>query len=358
MWVLHGALGTGIPPTTVYTLDVTDSAVANDYVYTATQADILEAAVGDDAVTITSVSYYAVLDTARGADYTYETVTETLDVSDTAVGNDYVHTDYSVVDVLEAAVGNDYVTLTGTGLFDVLDSAVGNDYVYIADQVDLADSAVGDDSVYLAFSYTLDVLDTAEANDYTYELADNEVDVLDTAEGNDYVYASTSSIVDILDRAYITDYAYPIVTSEAIIWTANVNNWAMSKYTGVEFTSLAGDYAASQDGLFVRGSDYADMEVTFGRSDIGTLRQKGLPYAYIFGAHTKPLSLKVTGDVDGVEGTYSYTQQARKAAQPRAVRCDFGKGFNSTYFKIKIESDGFASLHYVQPVADDLGRTY
>lgn len=354
--ILETAVGDdAAEPVSVSDANVLEVAVGDDAVDFKDVVDLLEAAVGDDAVTISSTSLYDIAETARGSDAVVASTFVIVDISEAAVGDDAVDFGPTTEDLLEAAVGDDAVTLTTTAIEDVLELAVGDDALTPNDVEDLLETAVGDDAVTLTTAAVSDVLETAVGDDaVTLSLA-VVWDVLETAVGDDALSTHTESQVDVLEVAQGYSYGYAFVAADMRrVWTAPVQTWAMSSYTGVDFTSMADEFVSSSSGLYEKGTGYADADLLLGTDMMNSPNLKTMPYGYTVSAHANPLTFSVTGDVDGIEATYDYTQMARDASAARSVRCDFGMGFRSTYFGVRIVSSGYLYLHNFTPVIEAL----
>lgn len=337
--VLETAVVTNPEPEWFLSDDVYETAEANDYAY-------------DTRETTTDV-----LETAGGGDAAYPTVSETLDVTETAEANDYVSHEYPNHDVLETAEANDYATLTAESTLDLSETAEANDYAWPGDLVDVLDLFEANDYVTADATSTLDVLETAVAND-AYDFPADEIwDVLETATLDDFAWLDVEAISDLHEDGFISDAYYADEETDHLpIYTANVVNWAMSQYDGLQFSGMVDNYAVAPDGLYEKGAGYANIDMKTGKTNLGSPNLKAMQYAYVYSEHASPMTIGVTADVNGVEATYSYTQMARDASDTRAVRCTFGRGFRSNYYQLELTSTGYARVHSVVPLPDELTR--
>jgi len=341
---------------TVYVIaDEFETAALNDAAYTAEVYYVLETAVLNDYAYPSATTQEDVLDTAALNDAAYPVALVTHDILETAELNDFVTLSNPTADVLETAVLNDYATTSVVGRIDITDTAELNDYVSFGLEETVYETAALNDSTDAII--TGYVLETAVLNDYTTEGSTRVLDVLETAELNDYVSLAAVVSETITETAYISSAVYPSEVEERNdIFTANTVNWAMSVYTGLELTGKAGRYAVAASGLYQVTADYADAVLETGFSALGSDKRKAVRSAYVYAEHEYPLTIEVTADVSGQEQSHEYTQMARNADDTRAVRCSFGRGFRSNYYKMRLSSSGYARAITVLPVVNALGR--
>jgi hypothetical protein len=306
--------------------------------------------------------------TAYASNDTYEDVSETavlndavslsiitdLDVAEAAVITSSVTLPTPYHDVSETAVITSAATISASGVLDVTETAVITSDAATGQNEDVAETAVITSAVTAANTSTLDIAETAVITGSDVLISNNVLDIYETAVIESLVSHRADTVTDITEEGFISSEVY--ISADADVFTANTFNWAMSTYTGLTFTGASDDYAVSADGLFLKNTSYADMNMATGRSDLGSDMLKALPHAYVYAEHRAPMEIRVTADVLGEEATSGYIQMARDATDTRSIRCTFGRGFRSSYYKLNFISSGYAQVRNCTPIVDELSR--
>lgn len=158
------------------------------------------------------------------------------------------------------------------------------------------------------------------------------------------------------DRAWISGRAEFVVTSDTHAWSANVGTWAMSRYTGFPFESIAGKFAAGNAGVFSVGDGEVEAHIETGDIDFGSPSKKALAALYVVGTNTTPLDVSITADVRGQRMSADYQQMARDAADDRLIRSPIGKGFSSNYYRVRVGSGDPFVIHRAEAVVSAESR--
>jgi hypothetical protein len=358
------AVITNPTPTLSIAFDVTDSAaITNPEPTFVTSFDVVDAAVITSILTGGTTRTTNVVDSGRLTDNSYTSRLATTDVLETAILDDIVSFGPRTLDVLETAVITNIITPTVSRIQDVLDTAVLNDAVYLGLGVDVLDTAVLNDIATPSRSVTVDVLETAVLNDIVTISGTLIEDVLETGAITSILSSVLTAVTDVLEEGFISSEVYDYstnlsgVTTGGVVWTANTVNWAMSRYTNLFLTGIAGNFAVSADGLFNKSEDYADAVIEPGRLMFDSPRLKSVDWVYAIVENVLPLQMEVTADVDGEAETYIYGQMERGASSPRSVRFELGQGFRSTYYKLKFLSTGYVKMYNCVPVVNGLSRS-
>jgi hypothetical protein len=312
--VLHGAF----LPSLTLTTNVTEKGVITDAVYVA-------------------------------AKYTHD-ITEQASLSNTL----YLSNPYTLV--RESARVFDGVHTQRYSLGSITDEAWGSGRAVVGVVEDVRDSAGAVDHLSHSTRSVLGVVDTATVNSISYEGATLVTTVTELARLNDFTTSTYLLVDNITDRGFVSSALLDTLEANESAWTANMVNWAMSSYSGISFTGKLGQYAVGPDGLYVESDEEVQAEIATGKLIVGSGRKKSLTGVYTLASSDEPLGVAVTADVGGTEHTHEYTQMARKADEPRSVRCSVGRGFNSTYFKLKFSTAGKFALHQVELDIAELGR--
>lgn len=320
--------------------------------------------------------YYDVFETALLQDYAQPSAQVVRDVLETAPLQDYVHADahsfhdtvesavalstayptYPDVTILETAVVIDanYYDATESTL-DVIEAFVASDYAHVGLVDTLYETAVVSDSTYGAS--VENVLETAVVTSLANFSTNETLDVLETLVVFDIDTPQLIARNTLHEIAYISSDAYPSEAAERnYIFTANTVNWAMSAYTGLTLTGMAGRYAVDANTLYARDATYANGVIDIGHVSLNSPQRKAVRSAYVYAKYDSSLSIEVTADAQGTTATYKYDSPRYSSDAARASRTSFGKGFRSTYFKLKITTRGFAVIRRVIPEITGLSR--
>lgn len=141
-----------------------------------------------------------------------------------------------------------------------------------------------------------------------------------------------------------------------IAWTANTLTWAMSRYEGFGFESVATGFAAAADGVYVPTSDLAPWLLKTGKLDFGDTARKRMTDFYTIGENETPLNVTISADVGGQWQRFSYQQTSQLADSDRAVRNKVGRGFSSTFFQVEINGDEPATIHRAEALIQKTQR--
>ena len=275
-------------------------------------------------------------------------------LSEAAVITSNVELSTPTADVTDTAVITSTVTPSTSGVLDVLETAVITSNVSTGQYEEITDSAVITSAVSIDATGTLDVTESAVITGNVVLESTNILDITEAAVISSTVTQRADVVTDIVEEGFISSEVY--ISAHADVWTANTINWAMSTHTGLTMTGSAGDYAVSEDGLFSKATTYADMNMSTGRSSLGTDMLKNMPYSYVYAEHRAPMDILITADADGIEHTETYEQMARDSSDTRALRCTFGRGFRSSYYKLNFTSSGYAQVRSCVPIVSELGR--
>ena len=134
------------------------------------------------------------------------------------------------------------------------------------------------------------------------------------------------------------------------VWTADGRSWGMSRYIGVPVAEWVSSgnivFGAGPSGLFVRSGDapiswIETARLRFEDQFANRLEKKHLSTVYTYAQHALPLDVAVSGNYQGSWSTYYYAQSASAVDATRAVRTSVGKGFDSTYYSLRIGGSAF-----------------
>lgn len=145
------------------------------------------------------------------------------------------------------------------------------------------------------------------------------------AENVDVVAPLTGVSAIFSDRGYIRVVSCGYVQ--------NLENGAVTTYTGYDFTSIAGNYATKVDGIYdLNASGDTAYVVDFGKQNFNTENFKHLPATYLGVNSEVPMTMRVQApdDVD-----YSYNARS-SGTDNRIQRVDPGKGLRANWFNLSL----------------------
>lgn len=156
------------------------------------------------------------------------------------------------------------------------------------------------------------------------------------------------------EEFYADDRAMPPPNGRA--YTAHIVNWGMSTYANYPFLTQARNFAAGQnlwrlDAVDDYGTPIASW-ITTGKLDIGTSHGKRPSAIYAAGSSLEPLTIVVTGDVNGALAEFTYTLNLRDQTNYRNNRAFLGKGFRSRYLQFKLSTVKYVNMHLLNAEVD------
>jgi hypothetical protein len=154
---------------------------------------------------------------------------------------------------------------------------------------------------------------------------------------NDTISASLQSVGILREVAYLSDKEVPPAYGRA--YTCSVITWGMSTYTNFPFLTMTNKFAAGNN-LWSLGAadDFGtpiSWHLTTGIIDFGAAEVKHISSVYVAGTSEAPISVTVTGDVNGVKASNTYSLELRDQDNNRNNRAFIGKGFRSRFYQIK-----------------------
>lgn len=116
-------------------------------------------------------------------------------------------------------------------------------------------------------------------------------------------------------------------------WCFNLDNQAVTTYSGWGITSASGDYGTKADGIYTLEDDGAvTAYIDLGKQNFGSENLKHMPACYLSVSSEAPMLLRVTTP-DGEE----YDYLARSSSETLVVqRIDVGKGLRENYYGLRV----------------------
>lgn len=324
----------------------TDSALASDQVIDRSSHMIVEQAQASDTVTDQLFSKQLVIENATVKDGTTGRLRTLLE--DSAVASDIV-LDKQLNIIVERATASDEVTGQRRAKSLVVDKARA------------FDTLVNRSSVL--------VEDTATANDWADGKLKRKDLIAEIATAGDLVvddhHAIAPVIVDrartsdeVVDRLYAKDLIKEVVVveDEALsvggdygqAWTANADNWAMSRYAPYSFRRLAVVdgvlYGLADDGVYALSGGVEEIQgsVTTGKLDVGGGGLVHPVSAYLEYELEGTAEMDVTTTQSGLAQTFTYPLAAEVANELTNGRFIFGRGLRGRHFSFTLRIKGLA----------------
>lgn len=146
---------------------------------------------------------------------------------------------------------------------------------------------------------------------------------------------------------YETIWVYDDITGSYEVenttaWVANLDTFAMSRYTGHEQHSASIDVVVGPEGVFTTGDESFTVQVVDGLRDFGNKHIKRMPYAYV-GTSGVAAEVMVHETDTGELSDWRYPVEERQADAARPSRAKLGRGLRSRYVQFGIS--GLAGLH-------------
>lgn len=146
-------------------------------------------------------------------------------------------------------------------------------------------------------------------------------------------------------------------------WTANVDNWAMSRYSDFNYSSLVvvnGQLIGLNDqGIFVLdGQETVQGEISTGAIDLGKgklVHPLGAYLEYELSGEDKALSVTVGTTQSGTQQQYTYVMPNEAAQNLTNGRVMFGRGLRGRHFSFTVSVKG--SHAYLNDFNIDLTKT-
>lgn len=319
---------------------------------------------------------YNVLELGLASDVAYPQNIATTIVTDDAVATSSALYTPSIVLTESATASDSIVSARSTVLYEAgsaLDSIYGSNLTTweVTDIADAKSSMFGYDEHILtdqgrASDYTFpqrvsfwSVTDLAMATDTAYPVGAIEEIITESATAADTYFTQSNATTVITDTAYASDSTHgPAITS---VWVVNTENYAMSRYTHVPFTSIAvfkgRTFGIGEDGLYEMTGDTdlgqpIEASITTGRSTLGTKQTKRVENVYIDG--TASDDLKLTVNVEGrLSGDFSYNIPKRISRSARGNRVTIAKGLTSVFWQFTISNINGADF-FIDTVSIDV----
>ncbi|MCU4350231.1 hypothetical protein [Acinetobacter ursingii] len=167
----------------------------------------------------------------------------------------------------------------------------------------------------------------------------------------------------ISDVIFVDDQIIDSYDSSGIAWTANADNWAMSRYEGYQFKDIAVIngvlYGSNDQGVFrLDAAKLVEGRVTTGKIDLGQGQLVHPVAAYLeyeLSGNSKNLEIGVSTTQSGDKTTYFYPLPTEKSDYLTNGRVLFGRGLRGRHFAFEIKLTGDSG--YINDLNIDIAAT-
>lgn len=253
-------------------------------------------------------------------------------VTDTAKATDHAHgLKYAVQEVLDEAKASDTTSLK---LIEVVENeALASDIV-----VGLVKAKILIEDVALASDETTGHVDGTELKPVT-----DSAKALSETWGHLHAFNLITETIVAEDTALSTDG----VIGQA--WTANADNWAMSRYEPYTFHSMAVidgvAYGVADDGIYQLSDGVEEIEgsIATGKLDLGGGALVHPVSAYLEYELEGTASIEVSTTQLGIEQRFTYPLAPEVANDLTNGRFIFGRGLRGRHFSFTLRVEGVAA---------------
>lgn len=166
----------------------------------------------------------------------------------------------------------------------------------------------------------------------------------------------------IFDSAFIEDVIFK-GQGHGGAWTANVDNWAMSRYEDYNFTELCiidnKLYGVNDSGVFsIDSNEYVQGKINTGKLDLGQeklVHPIGAYLEYELSGISKQIEVGVSTTQSGNEHTYFYKLPQEQSNQLTNGRVIFGRGLRGRHFAFEFKISG--DHGYINDLNIDIAAT-
>ena len=165
------------------------------------------------------------------------------------------------------------------------------------------------------------------------------------------------------DAVFADDQIIDSYDKSGFAWTANVDNWAMSRYQSYQFDDLSVIdgvlYGVNSNGVYrLDANNHVDGQVITGKVDLGQgqlVHPLGAYLEYELSGIAGKLEVAVSTTQNGAKQTYLYKLPSEQASQLTNGRVLFGRGLRGRHFAFEINMSG--EHGYINDLSVDIAAT-
>jgi len=264
-----------------------------------------------------------------------DSVRVTWTLRETAQLNDAARYDLSYT-LRESAELNDQTTVVGKPSRTLRETVQITSRVSNLATLSIRETATLNDVVSASSRGRVNLRDSAQLNDAITGAVRVGVSIRDAAAVRNVVSAKITIRPVLRERFYAADNPVPPASGRA--YTCSVVTWGMSVWLSFPFETMAGDFVSTNNlwrlgGLADNGTPF-ESYIRTGVLDMGADQFKRISALYATGYSDSPLTVTITGDVNGSRESYDYDMQLRDQENYRNNRAIIGKGFRSRYMQM------------------------
>lgn len=250
--------------------------------------------------------------------------------------------------IIETATASDEVIGARTAHVLVVETARASDTALQAAVTLIEESAVASDSARGTLRARVLVESSAVVSGEHIDTAASHALVVESARVGDAAWGQLHAADLVTDNAVAEGVPVGGDDAGGQAWTANTDNWAMSRYAPYSFVSLAvidGQlYGISDEGVhMLQGVGEVLGSITTGPLDIGRGQLVHPVAAYLeyeLDGDNKTAELDVTTTQSGEPRTYTYALPAERAAALTNGRFVLGRGLRGRHFSFTLRMLG------------------
>lgn len=238
-----------------------------------------------------------------------------------------------------------------------IEKAFARDQIKGLSRIDCIEQAVASDSGLQKLKAFARVVERATAQDIDRSEIRGQGFTVESAAARDVVWSKLYAIQYTQDVAFADDIV-GVGDTQAQVWTAHMNTWAMSRYAPFNFDGAAVIneqlYFYRQDGVYQYGieGEVIDAAIQTAPLDFGEALVHPLAYymEYSLSGADKRLDIGVTTTQSGTSQRYVYTLAKETADMLTNGRVQFGRGLRGRHFAFDIQLHGTAGTLNAQSV--------
>ncbi|WP_052368741.1 hypothetical protein [Kingella negevensis] len=244
------------------------------------------------------------------------------------------------------------------------DSAQAQDHIQLLHTAAIAETTHANDTTQTQHRAQQSTQETAHISDQITLLSNSSTNTpTDTAHVQDNIHSQSHQHTTITETASISD-SLPTEQTQANsqIWTAHIDNWAMSRYSSLPFQQLAvinGElWGIAPDGLYKPSQN----ETISGCLKTGQTDLSGSPLVHPIAAYLEyensegsKTTLSVHTTQSGTEQTHTYRLAQETANQLTNGRFIFGRGLRGRHFSFTLNITGKTA--HINDLKIDLNST-
>lgn len=329
---------------------VTDNATASDQVTLKRASKITFQDNSKATDSLVNLNLLTLTDTAIGSDSVTSKSTASVRLIDTAFASDALSSQ-QLISITETAKVSDALTAKRAIHILFSDYAKGSDSLLVRGSQQLAESATASDSTFTKLHGTMRLTESATAADsLQLSTLSKSLNLTDSAKISDAITVGMVAVNNWQDFLSAIDDSTLTVNGEVAYlgqtWTANTENWAMSRYNQYPYKRLAVIngvlYGENENGVYRLDAANEKMTavMTTGKLDLGQGKLVHPVSAYLEYELQGKAAMAVHSTQLGVLQTYKYALVPERSGELTNGRFIFGRGLRGRHFTFELTMNG------------------